>query len=387
MSPVAPTERSASLRALVLSFAFAVPGVPSVAHEMAFTDTRLVIRADGSFRAAVACDLDALALGLDPRTDAREVVAAMRARSAAERDDLAERLRGLLARRLRVRFDGEPAPFEVAFPERARDPAAVPDAPNATVLGLTAELTGRVPPGAREVTFWASRAFPPVSLSVAREGRAEARRFVLEPGEESPPIGLGGGGEEPGRGETALRYLRLGFWHIVPEGSDHVLFVLGLFLLSPRLRPLVLQVSAFTAAHTLTLALSSLGVVRLSPAVVEPLIALSIAYVAVENTLSEELRPWRAALVFGFGLLHGLGFAGALGDLGLPKGEFLAALLAFNAGVELGQLAVLAAAFLAIGAFRRRPWYRRRVVVPCSLAIAATGLYWTVARVATGLGG
>lgn len=378
-------ERSAPLRALVLAFALAVPGAPSVAHEMALTEARLVIRADGRFRAAVSCDLDALALGIDPRTDAREVVAAMRARSAAERDELAERLRGLLSRRLRVRFDGEPAPFEVAFPERAPDPAAVPDSPNATVLGLTAELAGRVPPGAREVTFWASRAFPPVSLSVAWEGRGEAPRVVLEPGEESPAIRLAGAGGGPGRGETALPYLRLGFRHIVPQGSDHVLFVLGLFLLSPRLRPLVLQVSAFTAAHTLTLALSSLGVVRLSPAVVEPLIALSIAWVAVENTLGGERRRWRAALVFGFGLLHGLGFAGALGELGLPKGEFLAALLAFNTGVELGQLAVLAAAFLAIGAFRRRPWYRPRVVIPCSLAIAATGLYWTVARLLASL--
>jgi hypothetical protein len=114
--------------------------------------------------------------------------------------------------------------------------------------------------------------------------------------------------------------------------------------------------------------------------VVEPLIALSIAYVAVENTLSTTLRPWRVVLVLGFGLLHGLGFAGVLGKLGLPRGDFLTGLLAFNAGVELGQLAVLALAFLTIGTFRARPWYRRRIVVPLSLGIAVIGLYWTVAR-------
>jgi len=134
-------------------------------------------------------------------------------------------------------------------------------------------------------------------------------------------------------------------------------------------------------AHTATLALSTLGLVRLSPAVVEPLIALSIAYVAIENTVVRELRPWRIALVFGFGLLHGLGFAGALGALGLPRGSFLAALLSFNVGVELGQLAVLALAFAVLGAFRARPWYRRFVTVPVSLAIAAVGLFWTVSRV------
>jgi HupE/UreJ protein len=338
------------------------------------------VRADGTFQVDLTCDLDALALGIDPKTDAREVVAAILAKSPEEREALAADLRGLLAKRVRVRFDGVPAPFEVAFPERSLDPAAVAGLPNATVFGLTAELTGRVPGGAREVTFWASRAFPPVNLTIAQDGSPRKVREMLESGEESAPFRLGDGATDPGRLATSLRYLRLGFRHIVPEGTDHVLFVLGLFLLSPRLRPLLVQVSAFTVAHTATLALSTLGVVRLPPSVVEPLIALSIAYVAVENTLSTTLRPWRAALVFGFGLLHGLGFAGVLGALGLPRGEFLAGLLAFNAGVELGQLAVLALAFLTIGAFRARPWYRRRIVVPLSLGIAAIGLYWTVAR-------
>lgn len=350
------------------------------AHDMAFTNSRLVVRADGTFQVDLACDLDALALGIDSKTDAREVVAAILAKSPKEREGLAADLRGLLAKRVRVRFDGVPAPFEVVFPARAVDPAAVVGLPNATVFGLTARLTGRVPDGAREVTFWASRAFPPINLTITDDGSAGKVREVLESGEESPPFRLGGGALSPGRLATSLRYLRLGFWHIVPEGTDHVLFVLGLFLLSPRLRPLLVQVSAFTVAHTATLALSTLGVVRLPPSVVEPLIALSIAYVAVENTISSTLRPWRIALVFGFGLLHGLGFAGALGALVLPRGELLAGLLAFNAGVELGQLAVLVLAFLTIGVFRARPWYRRRVVVPLSLGIAATGLYWTVAR-------
>jgi hypothetical protein len=352
---------------------------PARSHDLAFTDSRLAVRADGTFQVHLTCDLDALALGIDAKTDAREVVAAILAKSPEEREALAVDLRGLLAKRVRVRFDGAPAPFEVGFPDRASDPATVVGLPNATVFGLTAVLAGRVPHGAREVTLWASRAFPPVNLTIAEDTGGTVRE-VLERGEESPPFRLGGGALAPGRLATALRYLRLGFWHIVPEGTDHVLFVLGLFLLSPRVRPLLVQVSAFTVAHTATLALSTLGVVRLSPSVVEPLIALSIAYVAVENTLSTTLRPWRAALVFGFGLLHGLGFAGVLGELGLPRGEFVAALLAFNAGVELGQLAVLALAFLTIGAFRSRPWYRRGIVVPLSLGIAATGLYWTVAR-------
>jgi hypothetical protein len=155
-----------------------------------------------------------------------------------------------------------------------------------------------------------------------------------------------------------------------------MLFVLGLALLSPRLGPLLAQVTAFTVAHTLTLALSSYGVVRLSPGVVEPLIALSIVYVAVENVVSPKLRASRVALVFAFGLLHGLGFAGVLGEIGLPEGQRVNALLAFNVGVELGQLAVIALAAALLGTWVKLGGDRRSLVRPASLLIAAVGLFW-----------
>ena len=114
--------------------------------------------------------------------------------------------------------------------------------------------------------------------------------------------------------------------------------------------------------------------------IVEPLIALSIAYVAIENLVTRELKPWRIALVFMFGLLHGLGFAGVLRELGLPRDEFLTALLTFNLGVEGGQLTVIAAAMIVTAPFMTKGWYRQRVVIPASLIIAAIGLYWTVIR-------
>ena len=110
--------------------------------------------------------------------------------------------------------------------------------------------------------------------------------------------------------------------------------------------------TAFTVAHSITLGLSIYGVVALPPRVVEPLIALSIAYVAIENLITRELHAWRIGVVFLFGLLHGLGFAGVLRELGLPRGEFLTALLSFNVGVELGQLSVIAAAALVTRAVR-----------------------------------
>jgi hypothetical protein len=130
------------------------------------------------------------------------------------------------------------------------------------------------------------------------------------------------------------------------------------------------------------LALSLYGVLRLSPQVVEPLIAASIVFVAIENLFTTELKPWRPLVVFGFGLIHGLGFAGILRSAGLPRSEFVTALFSFNVGIELGQLAVIVSALVVFGWFRRRPWYRRAVVIPASLLIAVTGFIWMIQRIA-----
>ncbi|MBL8137731.1 MAG: HupE/UreJ family protein [Acidobacteria bacterium] len=179
-------------------------------------------------------------------------------------------------------------------------------------------------------------------------------------------------------------YLVLGYTHILPGGLDHILFVVGLFLLAARLRPVLVQVTTFTVAHSMTLGLALYGVVTLPATVVEPLIALSIVYVAIENLRTRQLTPARVALVFLFGLLHGLGFAGVLTGLQLPRSDFALGLAGFNLGVEAGQLTVIAAVALAVGWWRDRPWYRARIVVPASLAIAAVGLYWTVTRLGLG---
>ena len=187
--------------------------------------------------------------------------------------------------------------------------------------------------------------------------------------------------EAEGTWSVAIRYPQLGFSHIVPNGLDHALFVFGLFILSTRVGALLWQISAFTAAHTITLALAGAGVITLSSTIVEPLIALSITYVAIENLLTERMTGWRPIVVFCFGLLHGLGFAGALSDLGLPANQFLISLLAFNTGVEIGQLTILLALFLLIGWARHRSWYRPRISLPCSLAIALVGLYWFLQRI------
>jgi hypothetical protein len=159
--------------------------------------------------------------------------------------------------------------------------------------------------------------------------------------------------------------------------------VFGIFLLSIHLRPLLWQVTAFTVAHTITLGLSIYGLVSAPASIVEPLIALSIAYVGIENCLSSRLQPWRIALVFCFGLLHGMGFAGVLSEIGLPPSEFLTALITFNVGVELGQLTVILFGFLLLGWWRDAVWYRSRIVIPLSACISVIGLYWTWERIFT----
>ena len=192
---------------------------------------------------------------------------------------------------------------------------------------------------------------------------------------------------------TAGLYVVIGIRHILPSGPDHILFVLALVLGTTSLRALVIQLSTFTVAHTVTLGLAAAGFISPPAGIVEPLIAASIAFVAFENLRARDTAAWRPVVVFGFGLVHGLGFAGFFGELGLPPGQFLSALVGFNVGVELGQLAVVAAAALLAASYRRRldpadreAVYRRHVVVPASIAIASVGLYWTFTRVLGQLG-
>ncbi len=355
---------------------------PALAHPLAFTEVRLTVGPGRDFAADILYDLDALALGVPLDTDDAELAAALAALRPDELDERLARLRRLFERRVRVRFDGVAVPFEVRFPDHGAPETAIADIP--TVLGLTARLTGTIPPGAATVGFFASRAFGEVHLTIVDAERGGETRSILEPGARSDPLDLAGPFLPPSPGETAWRYLRLGFVHILPAGADHILFVLALYLLSRRMRPLVWQVTAFTVAHAVTLTLAALGVVALAPRIVEPLIALSVAGVAVENVLTDRLTRWRPPVVFGFGLLHGLGFAGVLGELGLPEHGRLLALAAFNGGIELGQLAVIAGAAAALGWCRGKPWYRRRVTVPISCGIALTGLGWAVERVLGG---
>ena len=176
-------------------------------------------------------------------------------------------------------------------------------------------------------------------------------------------------------------YTHLGFKHIIPKGLDHILFVLALFLLTPKIKSLLLQVSIFTLAHTITLFLGVLNLIKIPSIIVEPIIALSICFIAIENLFTENIKKTRPYIIFIFGLLHGLGFAGILNEIGISDGLFISSLISFNVGVELGQISVIFLSYVFIALlFQKRLWYRNRVTRPLSLIIASIGLYWFIQR-------
>jgi len=176
-----------------------------------------------------------------------------------------------------------------------------------------------------------------------------------------------------------LSFLRLGVEHIL-TGYDHLVFLFGLVLVGGRLRSLVGAVTAFTVAHSITLALAVLGVWAPSPRIVEPAIALSIVWVGIENFfVSDAHGRWR--ITFPFGLIHGFGFAGALRAIELPRARVPAALVTFNLGVEVGQLAVMAVVVPAIVLLRKRGLLGRTATLSLSAGVVAAGAYWFISRV------
>ena len=350
---------------LLVAFAVAACG-----HEIGTSRVAVVFQDGRAYQVEIVTDATALAEKLEASLGAT-LPAKM---SAPALQSLIANFDGRFRQRVAIAFDGVEVLPAVSY-------SVEPPIDATSAAAATIRLTGQIPPNARQFTWKFGWTFASYAMTVRRSSAENPSTQWLEGGDTSVPVSLQTPAPPLTRLQIACRYLTLGFTHILPYGFDHVLFVLGIYLLSRRARSVLMQVSAFTVAHSITLGLSMYGIVTLSPRVVEPMIAISIAYVAIENIFLSELKSWRVALVFAFGLLHGLGFAGALKELGLPHSEFLTALVTFNVGVEAGQLAVIATAFLLVGwHYADRTWYRDRIVVPVSAMIACTAVYWTVQR-------
>ncbi len=338
---------------------------------------------EGRFRIELRASIEALLTGINAQyRDTREAPTAeeydrLRALEAPALAQAFEPFRQQLLDAVELRLDGRLAKAEITAVE-----IPVPGYTKVPRISLIV-LEGDIPRDTRLLTWYYPSAFGDHAVRVrqvdrdAEQWHWSAWQWIRED-RPSEPFSLDEVFRSPDLVDVVREYVGAGFNHIIPDGLDHILFVLGLFLFSARLRPLLWQVTMFTLAHSITLAMAMTGLVDLPERIVQPLIALSIAYVGVENIWHRELHKSRLALVFGFGLLHGVGFASMLADFGMPANAFATALISFNIGVEGGQLAIIGLAFLLLGLwFSRRPYYRQLITIPGSLVISAVGLYWT----------
>jgi len=344
------------------------------------------VNTNGTYRIEVRASIEALLTGINSRyKDTRE------APNAAAYDELRVMKPADLAKAFKpfeeefthlveLDFDAERIPLNVTrvdIPE-----VGYPKVPRISVI----YLEGQVDRSVTSMTWYYPQRFGDNAVRV-RQVDADNEKWHwsdwqwLRNDAHSEPFSLTEVFTQQPVSAVIKTYIVLGFEHILPRGLDHILFILGIFLLSIHLRPLLWQVTMFTVAHTLTLGLSMAGLLSLPANIVEPLIALSIAYIGIENISAHSLHKSRLVIVFCFGLLHGMGFASVLSDFGMPADAFVTALISFNVGVELGQLTVILLAFAAVGSWcRNKPWYRNVIEIPCSLVIAVTGLYWTWER-------
>lgn len=300
---------------------------------------------------------------------------------------------------------------------RALPPARLADQVASSFAALTGKVTVMSAGQPRQLELVAIDVADEADLGLARDTKLELRSALPEPGEAISvrwPSAMGallirqtGRGSNPEysdylpNGGTSQaftldqaqpvpltsvigKYIHSGIIHIVPAGLDHILFVVGLLAYGLSGRGLVFQVSLFTVAHTITLAAASLGWITIPGSIVEPLIALSIAWIGVENIIRKpgRLAASRSAIVFAFGLLHGLGFASVLADFGLPQSAFIVGLLSFNVGVEIGQLMIVVPVFFLLKSLRlTNMQFRRGFQIPVSAVISAIGLFWFLERV------
>ncbi|MEZ5587770.1 MAG: HupE/UreJ family protein [Sedimenticolaceae bacterium] len=369
---------------LVLILACFAPACPGDVVKPALVE--ISVFTEGHFRVEIRASIEALLTGINSRfKDTRQAPTSeeydrLRALQSSELAQAFEPFKGRMLDAIRLRLDGKPAQARITQVD-----IPVPGYTKVPRISLIV-LEGDIPTETRELSWYYPSAFGDNAVRVRQvdEGKQQwhwsAWQWIRDD-RPSEPFSLHEVFRTPGFLDVVREYVGAGFDHIVPDGLDHILFVTGLFLFSARIRPLLWQITMFTIAHSLTLAMAMTGLIELPARVVEPLIALSIAYVGIENVWHRQLHKSRLVLVFGFGLLHGLGFASMLSDFGMPDRAFATALISFNVGVEGGQLAVILLAYLSLGLwFGTKPYYRSIVAIPGSLVISAVGLYWTWQR-------
>lgn len=371
---------------LLLLLALPCIASPALADIVKPALVEISVFSEGRYRVEVRASIEALLTGINAQykdttqAPTSEEYDRLRELEAPALAKAFESFRRNMLDAIELRLDGRPSQARVTQVD-----IPVPGYTKVPRISLIV-LEGGIPPDTKALTWYYPAAFGDNAVRV-RQVDEKNEQWHWSPWQwirddrTSEPFSLTEVFSPPGFTDVVVEYGTAGFDHIIPKGLDHILFVIGLYLFSTRMRPLLWQITMFTIAHSITLALAMTGVIELPARVVEPLIALSIAYVGIENVWHRSLHKSRLVLVFAFGLLHGLGFASMLADFGMPDDAFFTALIGFNIGVELGQLAVVGLAFLTVGLWLgKKPYYRRLVVIPGSLLITVVGLYWTWER-------
>jgi hypothetical protein len=364
---------------IITLFAFFLP-YQSAAHTDDISKAQLSINNSGEYTLNISVDIlhlikkQQVLMG-----DDEDVINVLRDYSFIEQKKLLNELQAYIAGDSSIIFDDISQPIANFSGLHLHTLKRIIDK-SADLSDLTAHLqaTGTIPTGSKTLNLQLSPLFGDVYLNVIRPEHS-----VITRGAKSAVIEI-----TPRQQNSASwfavvgQYLQQGFIHILPRGLDHILFVIALFLFAKRRSTLIWQVSVFTLAHTVTLALGIYNILVLPSVIVEPLIALSIVYVALENIIrgDRQVAKTRLPVIFLFGLLHGLGFASVLLSVGLPENQYLVSLIAFNVGVELGQLTVIALAFFCLAAFMKKSWYATKLVKPLNIAIAIIATYWLIER-------
>jgi hydrogenase/urease accessory protein HupE len=400
MKPTPFWRRTLQIGAFCLGF------ITLSAHSIPETVVRGAFDAQGN--ATISIEVNPRAWDLNPVDSPSTEFSDLQKMTEAEKAEYVRKTKEVIAKSVEFTFEpiGRIQP-DFAFTFGAEGGKELKAATDAVVL--VGKWQTKIPAG---LTGWKIRSLPGHKISVLFNnqvnGQEHPRFCVLFPGETSftldltslqaphptaPTAGsVSAHNDQASAGHVFRNFLDHGYQHVLPLremrtdwtkialGLDHILFVLGIFLLSRSWKPVVTQVTAFTLAHSLTLGLAAAGYVKVPASVVEPIIAASIAAVALENIFRPDYSRWRLVIVAVFGAFHGLGFASGLSEHGIPQDGFLIALTGFNLGVEGAQLSVIALAFALTYWLKDEPTYRRWVVIPASAAIAVTGLYWAIQR-------
>jgi hypothetical protein len=346
----------------------------AAAHEAGTTRVAVAFDEDRSYRIEIVTDASALAEKLEAAAGRQlpaDATAALFERIMQSSDEV-------FRRRLRVQFDGSEARPDATY--RIEPPA---DA--TSVAAATITLRGQIPKQAQRFTWSYGWTFTSYALTLRDRGSESPVDQMLEGDQASVAFTLK---PPPTRMEhlrttarAAARFAAAGWTAIVPNGIDHILFLLGLYFLSRNTKRAIRHFGVFAISSSIAIVASAFGLVILPPKILDPMIGLSLAYIAMENLVRADGDRRRIPLVFGCGLLHGAGCAAALEGASLPRVGMTVAVASFNLGIEAGQLATVAAAFLIVGWHcSGQQWYRNRVVLPGATLLACTAVYWTIAR-------